>query len=88
MLSQPLNEPRSLGVGSDGDLIVSEKASSQIKVFDPKGRLLETIGSGTAGFGPTAVNDPGGIAIEGEQLWVSDSGNGRIVIINLMHDIM
>ena len=87
-LSQPLSAPGALSVGSDGDLIVSEKTSSQIKVFDPKGRLLETIGSGTAGFGPTAVDDPRGIAIEGERLWVSDTGNGRIVIINLMHDIM
>ncbi len=87
-LSQSLNEPRALSVGGDGDLIVSEKTSSQIKVFDPQGRLLETIGSGTAGFGPAAINDPGGIAMKGENLWVSDSGNGRIVIINLMHDIM
>jgi len=88
LLSAPLDQPRALVVAPDGDLIVSEKASSRIKVFDKMGRLLETIGSGTAGFGPTAVNDPNGIAIKGEQLWVSDSGNGRIVIINLMHDVM
>jgi len=87
-LSGTLEEPRGLAVAGDGDLVVSEKTSSRIKVFDHKGRLLETIGSGTAGFGPTAVNDPAGIAIAGERLWVSDSGNGRIVVINLMHDIM
>lgn len=87
-LSAPLDEPSALAIAGDGDLIVSEKSSSRIKVFDHKGRLLETIGSGIAGFGPTAVNNPAAFAIEGERLWVSDSGNGRIVIINLMHDIM
>lgn len=87
-LSAPLDEPLALGVAGDGDLVVSERTSSRIKLFDHKGRLLETIGSGTAGFGPTAVNDPAGIAIAGERVWVSDTGNGRIVVINLMHDIM
>ncbi len=87
-LSRPLREPRALDVNAAGDLIVTEKTTSLIKFYDRDGRLERTIGAGKADFGPNALSSPAGIDVEGDRLWVTDSGNGRIVIMNLHNDTM
>jgi DNA-binding beta-propeller fold protein YncE len=63
----------------DGTLIAADKNSHQIKVIAPDGRLIHVIGDGAAGKGPGTFTTPEGVEIRGDIVWISDSGNNRIV---------
>jgi DNA-binding beta-propeller fold protein YncE len=70
---------RYLDVIPDGTLIAADKYSHSVKVIDPRGRLLATLGDGRPGKGAGVFRTPEGVEISGDILWLSDSGNDRIV---------
>jgi sugar lactone lactonase YvrE len=70
---------RYLDVMPDGTLIAADKNSHTVKVIDPGGRLLATLGTGRPGRGEGVLRTPEGVDSEGDILWLSDSGNDRIV---------
>ncbi|MDH3668594.1 MAG: NHL repeat-containing protein [Paracoccaceae bacterium] len=70
--------PRYLNLDGQGNLVVADKYSHQIKKLAPDGRLIGVIG-GSAGKGPGRFRTPEGVAIRGNVLFFSDSGNDRIV---------
>jgi DNA-binding beta-propeller fold protein YncE len=63
----------------DGTLIVADKNNHQVKVIGPDGALLLTVGTGSPGEGPGLFRTPEGIEVSGDTLWISDSGNDRVV---------
>ena len=63
----------------DGTLIVADKNNHQVKVIGPKGKLLLVLGKGRPSKGPGQFTTPEGIEVKGETLWISDSGNDRVV---------
>jgi DNA-binding beta-propeller fold protein YncE len=63
----------------DGTLIVADKNNHQVKVIGPDGTLLLVLGTGRAERGPGGFRTPEGIEVEGDTLWISDSGNDRVV---------
>ncbi len=63
----------------DGTLIVADKNNHQVKVIGPDGRLLLVLGTGKAERGPGRFTTPEGIEVKGDTLWISDSGNNRVV---------
>ena len=70
---------RYLDVMPDGTLIAADKYSHTVKVIDPAGRLLAKLGTGRPGRGEGVFRTPEGVEIAGDMLWLSDSGNDRIV---------
>ncbi len=70
--------PRYLNLDGRGNLIVADKYSHQVKKLASDGRLIGVIGD-TAGEGPGKFRTPEGVAIRGDVLFFSDSGNNRIV---------
>lgn len=79
-----------LGVGhADGMLYVADTYNNKIKRIDLKQRRVETMaGSGKAGFaeGPAKeamFNEPGGLAVAGNLLYVADTNNHAIRVIDL-----
>ncbi len=64
---------------SDGTLIVADKNNHQVKVIGPGGALLLVMGTGKPGKGPGVFTTPEGIEVKGDTLWISDSGNDRVV---------
>jgi hypothetical protein len=78
LVAKGLDAPNRLTIDDRGNLFVSDwGASHQVKVFDPKGRLLRTVG--TAGGPRVGVYDerrmshPCGTAVDGDgQLWVAE----------------
>ncbi|MDP6565634.1 MAG: NHL repeat-containing protein [Alphaproteobacteria bacterium] len=64
---------------SDGTLIAADKNNHQVKIIAADGRLLLVLGSGRAGKGPGRFRTPEGIEVDGDILWISDSGNDRVV---------
>ncbi|MGI9504489.1 MAG: hypothetical protein ACR2RE_15695, partial [Geminicoccaceae bacterium] len=51
----------------------------QVKIIGPDGALRLVLGSGEAGKGPDLFTTPEGVEIRGNTLWLSDSGNDRVV---------
>lgn len=73
------NGPRYLDFDAAGRLYVADKYAHQIKVLGPDGRLLFTLGSGRGELGPGKFDRPEGVAIDGTDIWFSDTYNDRIV---------
>ena len=63
----------------DGTLITADKNSHSIKVISLAGDFLMTIGTGEPGMGPGVFRTPEGVETRGNIVWLSDSGNDRIV---------
>jgi DNA-binding beta-propeller fold protein YncE len=69
-------------------LFVSDSNHHRILVLDASGRLLDTIGSGSAGtaggaFERAEFNQPQGTALTGGRLYIADTGNHTIRIADL-----
>ena len=70
---------RYMDVLPDGTLIVGDKNNHQVKIISADGKLLDVVGSGRGGKGPGEFRSPEGVEIRAETLWLSDSGNNRVV---------
>jgi len=64
---------------SDGTLVAADKNNHVIKFIGPDGKLLKVLGSGKPGKGPNLFVTPEGVEVRGNILWLSDSGNNRVV---------
>jgi sugar lactone lactonase YvrE len=73
------HEPKYFALDETGRLFVADEYNNQIKVLDGKRRRALTIGSGRADEGPDLFNHPEGAEVRGQDLWISDTRNGRIV---------
>ena len=73
------NEPKYFDYLDSGWLVVADEYNHELKVIDPEGALVSVIGKGERGKGPYLFNQPEGVEVSGEDLWVSDTKNGRIV---------
>jgi DNA-binding beta-propeller fold protein YncE len=63
----------------DGTLIVADKNNHQVKVIGADGALLLVLGSGE-------LRTPEGVEAQGDTLWISDSGNDRVVKYRIHRD--
>lgn len=63
----------------DGTLIAADKNNHVVKIIAPDGALLFTLGTGSPGKGPGKFRTPEGIEVRDNTLWISDSGNDRVV---------
>jgi len=69
-------------------LFISDSNHNRIVVTDFSGKLLETIGSGAAAmtggdYAKASFNRPQGMALDGENLYVADTENHLIRLVNL-----
>jgi DNA-binding beta-propeller fold protein YncE len=71
--------PRYLDFDSAGRLYVADKYSNQVKIIAPDGELLHVLGTGDAGKGEGVFRNPEGVEIRGQDIWISDTYNNRIV---------
>ena len=73
------NGVRYQDVLQDGTLIVADKNNHQIKMIKSDGTLLLVLGDKKRGKGPGKFATPEGVEARNGNLWISDSGNNRIV---------
>ena len=64
---------------ADGTLVAADKNNHQVKFISPDGRVVLVLGDGKAGKGPGKLRTPEGVEIDKDIVWLSDSGNNRIV---------
>lgn len=70
---------RYLDLLADGSLVAADKNNHQVKFISADDRLSLIIGDGRPGIGPGTFRTPEGVEVDGDRLWLSDSGNDRIV---------
>ncbi len=77
-----------LGVAfRDGRLYIADTYNSKIKEFDLKTAMIRTLaGNGRAGNAGTSFDEPGGLSIAGDQVYVADTNNHAVRIIELARD--
>ncbi|MBA1147679.1 beta-propeller fold lactonase family protein [Ectothiorhodospiraceae bacterium WFHF3C12] len=63
----------------DGTLIAADKNNHQIKIIGPDGKLLLVLGERAPGKGLGRFRTPEGVEVRGDIVWLSDSGNDRVV---------
>ena len=73
------NGVRYLDLTDDGMIVAADKNNHQVKFIAADGSLLHVMGDGKPGRGPNRFRTPEGVEIRGSELWLSDSGNDRIV---------
>jgi len=73
------NGVRYMDVLPDGTLIAADKNNHVIKFIGSDGKLIKVLGSGKPGIGPNQFVTPEGVEVSGRNLWLSDSGNDRVV---------
>jgi hypothetical protein len=78
------NQPSALAVDSNGDVYVADTSNHRIRRVSSSGMVSTYAGSGSKGLadGSSAsaalFDTPGGVALVGETLYVTDTGNHRI----------
>lgn len=68
--------PNSLAFDAAGNLYVADSRSNVVKVFATDGKQLSTIGAGQLLF-------PAAVTVVGDELFVADQGNFRVVVFDL-----
>jgi hypothetical protein len=61
-------------------VIAADKTDYQVKFISPTGVVTKVIGDGRPGRGPNRFRTPEGVETQGDRLWISDSGNDRVVL--------
>ncbi|HFC12269.1 MAG TPA: hypothetical protein ENJ56_05440, partial [Anaerolineae bacterium] len=76
-----LNRPRNVAVSADGHIYVADTGNHRIQVFAPDGTFAFGFGEPTPADTtplPGQFNEPWGITIDDEFVYVADTWNGRI----------
>jgi DNA-binding beta-propeller fold protein YncE len=75
--------PAGLDVDANGNIYVADIGNDQVVAYDSTGRQLWRRGTRTGGSpGLGQFVHPSDVAFEGGQVFVADSGNGRIQVLN------
>ncbi len=76
-----LKEPRDAAVDGRGRIWVADFGHSRLRLFDAEGGYLG--GWGGRGDGNYQLREPCGVAVRGEDLFVADTWNGRVLSFTL-----
>jgi len=77
---------RYLDLSAGGMIIAADKNNHAVKFIDARGELLLTLGDGRPGRGADRFTTPEGVELRDSTLWLSDSGNDRIVRYRIVYD--
>ncbi|ETW94559.1 MAG: hypothetical protein ETSY1_34325 [Candidatus Entotheonella factor] len=88
-----LQHPQGVAV-SRGRVFIADTYNHKIKQFDPATGQVHTLaGTGTAGYRDGTLDqalfyEPGGLSVDGDKLYVADTNNHRIRVIDLMTGVV
>ncbi len=81
-----LNDPEGIAIAPDGNMVIADTANCRVLVWDTNGKPLRTIG--TCGVradwrNPPQFDHPSGVFADASgQIYVADSNNQRIVVLD------
>ena len=79
------NGVRYLDLTPQGMIIAADKNNHQVKFIDANGKIVGVLGDGRRGKGPNRLATPEGVELRDDILWLSDSGNDRILRYRMSH---
>ncbi|MBT8434014.1 MAG: NHL repeat-containing protein [Gammaproteobacteria bacterium] len=77
------NGVRYLDLTANGTIIAADKNNHAVKFISADGKLLHVLGNGSPARGVNRFRTPEGVEVRGSELWLSDSGNDRVVKYSL-----
>ena len=88
-----LRFPAKLIAGPENTIFVSDSGHNRILQISAEGEVLEIIGSGEVGFEDgsyqeATFNEPHGLALKGEVLYVADAKNNAIRLVDLVEKVV
>lgn len=69
----PLAEPQYISIDDQGRLFVADQFNNAVRVFKQDATLVST-------FAHRHVKFPGGVLVDGDRVWVSDTDGGRVLL--------
>ncbi|WP_282608159.1 NHL repeat-containing protein [Pelagibius sp. Alg239-R121] len=69
----------------DGTVIAADKNSHSVKIIAADGTLLTVLGTGRPEKGAGKFTTPEGVEVRGDIVWISDSGNDRVVKYRMIY---
>ena len=81
--SYAFNEPKYFTSDGQGRLFIADEYNNRIVILDRDYKRFGGVASGERNEGPRILHHPEGAEISGDRLWISDTGNGRIVLYRL-----
>jgi len=83
-----LSYPGKVAATSHGRIVVSDSGHHRVLVLGPDGAVQDTIGSGLRGaregpFAEAALDDPQGVALDGDSLYIADARAHAIFVADL-----
>ncbi|KAK7089564.1 hypothetical protein V1264_024323 [Littorina saxatilis] len=80
------NNPRCVAVNNDGNIIISDFAKHNIRLFDPEGKFLGSYGS--EGEGHQQLRQPCGVCCDRYgHILIADSNNNRVHVLNAQGEL-
>jgi DNA-binding beta-propeller fold protein YncE len=73
------NGVRYLDLTAGGMIVAADKNNHVVKFIAPDRTLVHVLGDGRPGRGDYQLTTPEGVEIRGSTLWISDSGNDRVI---------
>ena len=73
------NGVRYLDLTAGGMIVAADKNNHVVKFIAPDRTLAHVLGDGRPGRGDYQLTTPEGVEIRGSTLWISDSGNDRVI---------
>jgi sugar lactone lactonase YvrE len=80
-----LNNPTSVAVDNDGNVFIADSANHRVRKVGSNGAITTVAGIGSPGSTGdnssavmAALNNPTGVALDGDELLIADSGNHRV----------
>jgi DNA-binding beta-propeller fold protein YncE len=81
--SSQLNGPKHLCVDQDDNVYVADEQNALIRKYDPRTQMLTTVLGRATGERPVKLKSPHGVCIENGHLYVVDTGNHRVLRLEL-----
>ncbi len=73
------NQPKYFALDEAGRLYVGDQYNHRVLVFDRDLALLAQLGTGSAGDAPHQLNGLEGVVVRGDDVWIADTYNNRVV---------
>jgi len=73
------NGVRYMDLSENGMIIAADKNNHVVKFIAPDRTLVHVLGNGESGRDKYQLTTPEGVEIRGSTLWISDSGNDRVI---------
>ena len=82
-MTDKFNTPKDMVTDSEGKVYIADSKNSRIVILHSNYRLDKTISTFTnRGGNPDSLKEPEGIFVTGDELWVCDTKNYRLVVFN------